>query len=52
MIIHFTILVGQRFGQSKMTNILSKNNIITSFERTLIYDITDVLNRAVSQPIG
>ncbi len=35
-----------------MTNILSKNNIITSGESSLIYDISSVLNRAVHSQLG
>lgn len=35
-----------------MTKILSKNNIITSGERSLICDITGVLNRAVHSQLG
>ncbi|WP_340084005.1 hypothetical protein MHB50_14360 [Siminovitchia sp. FSL H7-0308] len=45
-------LDGQRFGLNKMTNILSKNNIITSGESSLIYDISSVLNRAVHSQLG
>lgn len=45
-------LDGQRFGLNKMTNILSKNNIITSGESSLIYDISGVLNRAVHSQLG
>ena len=45
-------LDGQRFGLNKMTNILSKNNIITSGESSLIHDISGVLNRAVHSQLG
>lgn len=45
-------LDGQRFGLNKITNILSKNNIITSGESSLIYDISGVLNRAVHSQLG
>lgn len=45
-------LDSQRFGLNKMTNILSKNNIITSSESSLIYDISGILNRAVHSQLG
>ncbi|MDQ0273527.1 hypothetical protein [Cytobacillus purgationiresistens] len=45
-------LDGQRLGLNKMTNILSKNNIITSSESSLIYDISGILNRAVHSQLG
>lgn len=42
----------QRSGLNKITRILLANNIITRDENALIYDITDVLNRAVHNQLG
>lgn len=42
----------QRSGLNKISRVLLANNIITRDENTLIYDIIDVLNRAVPSQLG
>jgi|SRR5699024_4469095 len=42
----------QRSGLNKITRVLLANNIITRDENALIYDIIDVLNRAVHSQLG
>ena len=42
----------QRSGLNKITRVLLANNIITRDENALIYDIIDVLNRAVHIQLG